>query len=126
MKNYTTLEIKTAKKYAYNFVFCRYRLINRIGRKKFDFDGRTRIGNLSNKIYQEINKISDIEKAKEKAIIRRSNVYNFVSIINLPIVKDFVNNKPTQILKDRLRFGHRNHWAKTVKDFQILEILSNK
>ena len=126
MKNYTTLEVKTAKKRAYNFVFDRSRLINRIGRKKFTFDKRTRIGNLSNKFYQEINNISSIEEAKEKVIARKENKFKFSNFLDLPIVKDFINNTPTDVFKDRLCFNGRNHWAKNETDLKVLEILNKK
>jgi hypothetical protein len=123
MKNYTNSEIKIAKRRAYNFIFDRSRLINRIGHKNFTFDGRTRIGNLSNQIYQKINNIADIKKAKQKVIQRRKNKFTFSNILDSPIVKDFINNTPEKVFKDRLRFNSRNHWAKNETDLKVLKIL---
>jgi hypothetical protein len=131
MKNsqiYTKKEIKKAKKYAYNFIYSDSNLkICRPFSRSFKFDGRTKIGNLANRFVLELQKNENLELAKNKRISRRKNKkYIFKSILKNPIVIDFINNNPTNILKDRLIFGSRNHWAKTEKDIKILEILSKK
>lgn len=119
--NYTAEEIKTAKKSAYNFLM--YYLNNEF--RKFRFDGRTRIGKLSSRYYEQIKNSIDVELIKNKRKERRNNKQGceFVNIFQRPIVKDWLQNRNATILVNRLQDGSRNHWAKDAKDFNILHIL---
>jgi len=53
-----------------------------------------------------------------KSIIKN----NATTILNYPIVKDWIKNKPN-VHPNRLNIGSRNHWAKNETDFKILSVL---
>lgn len=124
MKNYTKSEIATANKIAYQHIYgINGLLINR----KFSFDKRTRIGNLANSIVSS-KKISEAEKRdiimlkKQRALNKRTNN---VSVLELPLVKDYMSNKGMiKFINDNMiNFYGRNHHAKNAKDNAVLAIL---
>lgn len=127
MKNYTKTEIKTANKIAYQHI---YGINGLLFNRKFSFDKRTRIGHLANSIVVS-KKINDADK-REIILLKKQRSLNkkttSVSILELPLVKDYINNKGMIkfINDDRINFYGRNHYAKNAKDYSILAILRKK
>ena len=70
------------------------------------------------------NEIREIRKKR----VRDFAPYEFTNIFDNPLVKDIKNNKSfiTFISQDLVKFGWRNHWAKTPLDCKILIYYKNK
>lgn len=127
MKPYTKDEIKKAKKIAYRFVFSDYSVFMNFHRE-FEYDRRTRIGNLANHYVLNLKKNSNLNELKilKKKRRKYKQTSEFKNIFTLPIVYDYFKHKHNlkDIQSDRLEFWGRNHWAKTDKDLKIIKILS--
>ena len=122
MKNYTTTEIKTAKRIAYLHLTSTSAILCF---KNFKYDKRTRIGKLSNLFVTTLKKDIDQKRVIEKRKSRIENRKNreFKNILSNPLLKDFLRNSPMQIHRDHLRCAGRNHWAKNSEDIKVLEVL---
>ena len=115
-----TTEEKLAEKIIY--VYLKQKTLNPY--TKLKVDKRTKVGKLALEMVYKIEMAFNFKEVKQKRINR--NKLKFKNILQNPIVKDYINNKPNikQVLTNGIVFyGGRNHWAKNEKDLRILKIL---
>ena len=122
--NYTPQEVKQAKRLAYLYATSVRATVLKM---HFVYDKRTRIGRLAYTmipaIRQHINTDQIIEKRKQRAALKKEDYKQTTNILDTPIVKDYIRNRPLVVYPDRLKAQNRNHWAKDDRDKKILEIL---
>ena len=123
MKDITKNEREEAKQIAHRQFYSPYAIaINQ--RKGLDVDLRTRVGRLALKFYEKLIETVDVDAVSKLQLERRMRKpKRFTNILDNPLVRDYLNNNPSAIYSDRLKFGHRNHWAKSERDKQILSVL---